>query len=94
MERVMLDEDIAVLAAMSNETIIRNHLIRFGNITQNEAKDLYGIGRLSAVVYNLRYKDYPLMVIDTEMVTGKNRLGKQTHFARYYFKSFVEENEC
>lgn len=90
----MLDEDIAVLAAMSNETIVRNHLIRFGSITQNEAKEHYGIGRLSAVVYNLRYKDYPLMVIDTEMVEGKNRLGKQTRFGRYYFKSFVEENEC
>lgn len=87
-------EDLKVLATMPNETIIRNHLLRYGSITQNEARDLYGIGRLSAVVYNLRYKSYPLMVIDTQTVSGKNRLGKLTYFARYYFKNFLEENEC
>lgn len=87
-------EDLKVLALMPNETIVRNHLIKYGSITQNEARDLYGIGRLSAVVYNLRYNNYPLMVIDTATVEGKNRVGKTTRFARYYFKSFLEDENA
>ena len=80
--------DRAILATFSNEVIIRNHLLRYGHITPNEAKDQYGMSRLAAVICNLRHKSEPRMVIDTDKESGINRLGKKTTWAKYVFKGF------
>ena len=65
-------------------TKVRNHLEKYGSITQAEANSLYGITRLSAVVYKLRYKIEPYMNIKMIMRYGKNRFGKQVQYGEYY----------
>lgn len=77
-------EDDAVLANMDQTVMIRNHLLRYGSITPNEAKDLYSISRLADVVYKLRYKKQPYMEIQRELVSGKNKFGKSVRYAKYY----------
>lgn len=81
---VRLDEaDLAILAAIPQTTKVRNHLIRFGIITDAQARDLYGISRLSGVIYKLRYKIEPYMKIRTEMVYGRNRFGQPVQYGKY-----------
>lgn len=76
--------DEQIIATMPQTVKIRNHLYRYGSITDAQARDLYGITRLADVVYKLRYKKYPLMDIKTDMVYGRNRYGRPTQYARYY----------
>lgn len=80
------EEEKEILRMFDNSVIIRNHLERYGSITQNEALDIYGIGRLAAVIEQLRHKKEPLMNIITVKEAGKNRLGKKSKYGRYYFK--------
>lgn len=61
------------------ERILR-HLDDYGSITQGEAMQEYGIYRLASRVNDLRRREYP---IATETVTGHNRYGETTHYARY-----------
>lgn len=61
--------------------IIR-HLRIYGSITDLEAFADYGIRRLGARIYDLKKDGYP---IKTEMVTGQNRFGQQTRYAKYIF---------
>ena len=79
--RELSDRD--VMAGLSNDTIIRNHLLVYGSISSLEAIRLYGITRLAAVIERLRHKVEPLMNITTEIVKGENRFGKKTHYAVY-----------
>ena len=84
-ERVMLSkEDLETLASIPQHVMVRNHLIRFGSITVKEAEDYYGITRLSDVIYKLRYKVEPHMLIRTEMHKGKNRFGGTVDYGKYY----------
>ena len=62
-----------------SERILR-HLTNFGSITQGEALEEYGIMRLASRVNDLRRDGVPIV---TEVVTGKNRYGEKTRFARY-----------
>lgn len=60
----------------------------FGSISPKEAFEDLGVYRLSAIIYDLKYKDgYD---IKTEIERGKNRYGDSTCYARY---SFAEQNE-
>lgn len=52
----------------------------FGSITQLEAMADLGIMRLASRVSDLKKAGYPLNVT---MVSGKNRYGEPTHYARY-----------
>lgn len=52
----------------------------FGSITQFEAMADLGIMRLASRVSDLKKAGYPLNVT---MVSGKNRYGEPTHYARY-----------
>ena len=79
----VVDEELAV-EMMPETTKIRNHLINHGSITQAEATRLYGITRLAAVIYKLRYRIEPLMDIKMVMCYGKNRFGKQIQYGKYY----------
>jgi hypothetical protein len=56
------------------------HLTDFGSITSAEAMQDYGIMRLASRVDELRKAGHPII---TEVVTGKNRYGEPTRWARY-----------
>lgn len=84
------EEEKAILATIPDEGKIRNHLERYGSITQNEASALYGITRLASVIYRLRTKRYPLMDIVSVRETGKDRFNQEANYARYYFKGDKE----
>lgn len=75
----------------SQKDRILNHLRKYGSITQKDAWELYGASRLSAIIYNLKYKDG--YNIQTQMEKGQNRYGETTYFGVYtYIDEMVEEN--
>lgn len=88
--KVYKEFDEAVLATMPDTTKIRNHLIVNGSITSLEAIRLYGITRLAAVIYKLRYKMHPLMEIVTEMEYGRDRYGQPAQYGRYILKEIKD----
>ena len=69
------------------ERILR-HLQDYGSITQAEAVTEYGCYRLGARIWDLKAQGVP---IKSETVTGKNRYGERTCFARY---SLEHSNEA
>ena len=84
------DEEMKILASIPNHVKVKNHLIRFGKITDREARDFYGYTRLSDAIYRLRYKIEPRMNIETVDTEGVNRFGRRVHFATYYYKEDEE----
>lgn len=62
-----------------SERILR-HLEDYQTITSAEAMQEYGIMRLASRVNDLRREGVPIV---TEVVTGKNRYGEPTRWARY-----------
>lgn len=62
------------------ERIVR-HLEAFGSITSLEAMQEYGIMRLASRVSDLKRAGIPIRV---ETVSGKNRYGEVTSYARYW----------
>lgn len=66
---------------MAKQTdLILMHIEKYGSITHLEAEMEYGIARLASRINDLRRQG---VAIKSEMVTGKNRCGETTHFARY-----------
>lgn len=65
---------------MTQSQRILEHLQQYGSITQRDAIDNYGIMRLASRVDELRKAGHPII---TEVVTGKNRYGEPTRWARY-----------
>ena len=82
----LTDAEISILKTMDNNVKIRNHLYRYGSITSREAMSIYGVTRLSSVIYRLRYEKEPLMEIVTVNETGENRFGQKSTYARYYYQ--------
>ena len=68
------------------ERILR-HLQTFGAITSLEAIQDYGILRLASRISDLRKEGRPSR---REMVSGQNRYGEATSFARYSLESREE----
>ncbi len=66
---------------MDRKTIILRHFTRYKFISSMQAFELYGITRLSAVIYNLRKKGYK---IETVWRTTVNRYGKEVHYKDYF----------
>ena len=66
---------------------ILNHLQSGKSITSKEAFELYGVTRLSAIIYDLRGK-YPIRTI---MVTGTTRFGDSCKYAKYILGNESEE---
>lgn len=62
------------------EQIVR-HLRDYGSITTMEAMQDYGIMRLASRISDLKKAGVPIQV---EMVSGKNRYGEATSYARYH----------
>lgn len=59
---------------------ITRHLETYGSITSLEAMQEYGIMRLASRVSDLKKVGVAIRV---EMVSGKNRFGEVTNYARY-----------
>jgi len=64
----------------TQEDRVLNHLKESGSITSITAIELYGVTRLSAVIYNLRRMGYP---IGLKFETGKNRFGDAVKWGVY-----------
>jgi len=90
-QKIIAIDDETILATMPQTVKVRNHLIRHGSITSQEAWRLYGITRLADVIYKIKHKRYPRMDVDTEMVYGRDRYNKPTQYGKYIFKGFLEE---
>ena len=56
-------------------------------ITQKQAMQKLGIGRLSARVFDLRHQGH---LIDTSIISVKNRHGRKSHVANYVYIGKVE----
>ena len=65
---------------MKQSDMILRHLKDYGSITQAEAMAEYGIMRLASRVNDLRKDGHNIV---TEVVTGRNRYGERTRWARY-----------
>ena len=63
---------------------IQRHLEDYGSITSLEAMQEYGIMRLASRISDLKQIGVP---IEKEMVSGKNRYGEPTSYARYSLKA-------
>lgn len=75
-----------------NQTLaIKNHLEKKGFITSMQAFELYGVTRLSAIIYVLRNK-YG-MDIDTQYNYGMNRYGNNIHYGVYTLKGGIQMND-
>ena len=74
------------------EKIIR-HMEDFGSISSLEAMQEYGIMRLASRISDLKKAGVP---IQKETVSGKNRYGEPTSFARYSIDwgKMIKESEA
>ncbi len=70
---------------MNKTKAIMLHLQEKGSITSWEAIKEYGATRLSAIIYNLRYK-YG-MEIETEQVDFTDRFGSKASYGKYVLKN-------
>lgn len=59
-----------------------NHLKAKGSITSMEAFNLYGITRISALIFSLRDR----YNIETVMIDTTNRYGEHTRYGRFYYR--------
>lgn len=69
---------------MTKTKAVMLHLQEFGSITSWEAIQQYGATRLSAIIFNLRYK-YNMNIIN-EQIDFTDRFGNKSHFVRYVLK--------
>ena len=64
-----------------NKTIkVKEHLIEIGYITSLEAIQLYGVTRLSSIIFNLRKRG---MNIETVMTDFVDKYGDKSKYAVY-----------
>ena len=54
-------------------------------LTQNEAKDLFGISKLSTPIHRLRESH----IIDGEYQKSKNKFGEPVKFKRYFYRGEI-----
>lgn len=60
--------------------LIHTYLQKGNKLTQNEALSLFGVGRLASRINDLKEMGHP---IHAEMITVKNRSGKDVRIAQY-----------
>ena len=60
--------------------MVVDYIKEHGSITSKEAEDNLAVGRLSSRIFDLKKRGY---VINKVMESGKNRFGRETHYARY-----------
>lgn len=72
----------------AQKKIILEHLAAGENLTPADAFRLTGSTRLSARIYDLRREGY---VINTEMITVRNRFGRTATVAQYSMEASPDE---
>ena len=65
---------------MTQNDMVLAYIDKFGSITQREALNVLGVARLASRVNDLRKAGHPII---SEVVTGQNRFGEKTRWARY-----------
>ena len=63
--------------------LIMAHLNQYGVITDDAARDYYGIKRLSACIFTLRSRGNNIVTV---IKKGVNRYGKAVRFAEYHIE--------
>ena len=63
--------------------LIMAHLNQYGVITDDEARDYYGIKRLAACIFTLRSRGNNIVSV---IKTGVNRYGKTVRYAEYHIE--------
>lgn len=76
--------------ARTQTSVVLAHLQEHGSITSLEAFELYGVTRLSALIFNLRAEGYAIESI-TEHTT--NRYGRRVPYARYELEDKNENQD-
>ena len=77
------------LEGLSQKDDVLKHLKENGSITSMEAIKKFGVTRLSAIIFDLRYKDgYDIV---THMMEGKNRYGRTSKYAKYVLREGKNE---
>lgn len=76
---------------MTKTKAIMNHLQEYGNITTWEAIKEYGVTRLSAIIYNLRYK-YNMNIVN-QTIDFIDRYGTSSSFVKYILVKEQGNNE-
>ena len=71
---------------ISQRIKILDYMRKYGSITPNEAKEVFGCMRLAARIADLRHQGY---AIGRRTKTSKNRNGNTVSFAEYYL---IEED--
>ena len=69
------------MARMNKTKAVMFHLVRYGSITSWEAIKEYGATRLSAIIYNLRYR-YDMNIVNQE-IRFRDRFGTLSSFVKY-----------
>jgi hypothetical protein len=64
----------------NHRELVLMHMKKYGSITHLEAEAEYGCARLASRINELRSQGVD---IKTEMVTGKNKNGGKSNYARY-----------
>lgn len=67
----------------TNRSRILHHLENYGSISSMEAFACYGETRLSASIFALKDRGYPIRMV---WVDGVNRYGNKTRYGRYYLE--------
>lgn len=62
---------------------VLRHMRLHGHITGKEAWDLYGVERLSSIIYNLRHRGY---VIETIKIWYTDRNGHKGSYGKYFLR--------
>lgn len=75
---------------MSQREMVIAHLEAGYSISNLEALEEYGIGRLSDIILKLRREGYP---IKTVMIRTKNRYGKEIIYGRYELEKVQEQED-
>lgn len=70
---------------------VLKHMIEKGSINHNQANDLYGASRISAIIFNLRtiYK----IDIESKNVDFVDRHNRKSHYAEYILKDIEKVKE-
>ncbi len=73
----------------SQRIAVLKHLQMYGKITSMEAFRLYGITRLSSIIFKLRTKQG--LNIETNNKIAKNRYGNRCAFAEYIYHEGLDK---
>ena len=72
-------------------TVVKEWLLSGKTITSNEARDIFGITRLSDLIFKLRKEGLPIISINRPTIT---KLGGKTWYSEYKLLNPPKESKC